>query len=99
MPAYVVVNVDVKDPATYEKYKALSTAAVAAFGGRFLVRGGASEALEGTWHPKRFVIIEFPSVARAKEWWSSEEYQPAKAIRQASAETELIVVEGAAPAS
>jgi uncharacterized protein (DUF1330 family) len=44
------------------------------------------------------VIIEFPSVARAKEWWSSEEYRPAKAIRQASAVTELIVVEGAAPA-
>ena len=97
MPAYVVVDIEVKDPEAYEGYKTLSSKAVAAYGGRFLARGGACETLEGTWHPKRFVILEFPSAARAKEWWSSEEYRPARKIRQAAAATEMVLVEGAAP--
>lgn len=97
MPAYVVVDIEVKDSAAYEAYKPLSADAVARFGGRFLVRGGACETLEGSWRPKRVVIMEFPSVARAKEWWSSPEYGPAKQIRQASAATEMIVVEGFVP--
>ncbi len=95
MPAYVVVDIEIQDPAAYEKYKPLSAQAVAAFGGRFLVRGGACETLEGSWQPKRFVILEFPSVERAREWWSSELYRPAKELRQASASTEMVVVEGA----
>ena len=97
MSAYVVVDIEVKDPAAYDRYKTLSSEAVAAFGGRFLVRGGPCETLEGTWRPKRFVILEFPSVARAKEWWGSERYRPAKEIRQGSAATELIVVDGVPP--
>lgn len=97
MPAYVVVDIEVRDPAAYEGYKPRSADAVARYGGRFLARGGACETLEGGWRPKRLVIIEFPSAARAKEWWSSEEYGPAKQIRQASAATEMIVVEGLAP--
>ena len=94
MPGYVVVEIDVKDPAVYEEYKTLSTRAVAAFGGRFVVRGGACETLEGDWRPKRFVILEFPSVARAKEWWASDLYRPAREIREKSAATRMIVVEG-----
>ena len=65
-----------------------------AFGGRFLVRGGKVETLEGAWTPNRLVIVEFPSVERAKAWWSSAEYAEAKALRQATAKTKLIVVEG-----
>jgi len=94
MPAYVVIDIEVRDPVAYERYKSLSTRAAEDFGGRFLVRGGANETLEGSWRPKRFVILEFPTAARAKEWWSSEAYRPAKEIRQASASTEMVLVEG-----
>jgi uncharacterized protein (DUF1330 family) len=58
------------------------------------VRGGACETLEGSWRPKRFVILEFPTVERAREWWSSEEYRPAREIREASATTDMVLVEG-----
>src|SRR5262245_7751438 len=94
MPGYVVLDIEVRDPQRYERYKELSTRAAERFGGRFRVRGGACETLEGSWRPKRFVILEFPSVERAREWWTSEEYRPAREIREASAATEMILVEG-----
>jgi uncharacterized protein (DUF1330 family) len=94
MPAYIVVEVEVHDLARYEKYKSMVPPSLAAYGGRFLVRGGKVENLEGGWAPKRFVIVEFPSVERAKEWWNSAEYAEAKALRQATATTQMIVVEG-----
>jgi uncharacterized protein (DUF1330 family) len=97
MPAYVVVEIDVKDPAAYEEYKPPAAAAVAAFGGRYLARGGATETLEGTWAPRRLVILEFPSAERARQWWNSELYRPAKAIRQACASAEMLLVEGVGP--
>ena len=65
-----------------------------AYGGRFLVRGGKVETLEGTWAPRRFVIVEFPSLEKAKAWWNSAEYAEAKALRQATAKTQMIVVDG-----
>lgn len=94
MPAYVVVEIAVHDAQTYERYKQLAPPAIAAYGGRYLARGGVTEALEGTWSPPRFVILEFPSVERARAWWSSPEYAAAKALRQASAETRMLLVEG-----
>ena len=94
MPAYVVVQVDVHDTANYEQYRKMVPASIAAYGGRFLVRGGKTETLEGTWNPPRFVILQFDSVERAKAWWSSPEYAEAKALRQRLAHTELLVVEG-----
>jgi uncharacterized protein (DUF1330 family) len=94
MSAYVVVQVDVKDPVRYEDYKRLVPPSVAKYGGRFVVRGGKTETLEGTWSPKRFVMLEFPDAERAKAWWASADYAEAKALRQATAHTELIVVEG-----
>jgi len=94
MSAYVLVQVEVHDPARYEDYKRMVPPSLEKFGGRFLARGGATETLEGTWSPKRMVILEFPDVARAKEWWASEEYAAAKALRQATARTEMIVVSG-----
>jgi len=94
MPAYVIVDIEVHDPVAYEKYKAAAHATVTAHGGRYLVRGGRVETLEGSWTPRRFVVLEFPSFERAKAWWSSPEYAAAKAIRHASAASEMIVADG-----
>jgi uncharacterized protein (DUF1330 family) len=92
--AYVVVQIEIDDPAEYELYKSIAPPSIAAFGGRYLIRGGASERLEGTWQPRRFVILEFPDADRARAWWSSEEYAEAKALRQRCARTEMLLVEG-----
>jgi uncharacterized protein (DUF1330 family) len=94
MPAYIVVEVEVHDPQRYENYKGMVPSSLEAYGGRFLVRGGKVETLEGDWSPKRFVMVEFPSLAQAKAWWDSPEYAEAKALRQATATTQMIVVEG-----
>jgi uncharacterized protein (DUF1330 family) len=94
MAAYVIVNIEVTDPVGYEEYKGLAAPAVVACGGRYVVRGGAVETLEGDWIPKRFVILEFDSVAKAKAWWASTEYRAAKELRQKTANTDMIVVEG-----
>ena len=94
MPAYVVVEVEVLDKERYETYKQMVPASLAAYGGRFIVRGGAAETLEGDWAPGRVVIVEFPSAEKAKAWWGSDAYAPAKALRQATAHTQMILVEG-----
>jgi uncharacterized protein (DUF1330 family) len=94
MSAYVIVEVSVYDPEAYEEYKKLTPAAVAAYDGRFVVRGGEAETLEGAWQPERIVVLEFPTVERAKEWWSSPMYTDAKVIRQRAATTKMIVVPG-----
>ena len=94
MAAYVVVQIAVEDPIAYEEYKALAPASIAAYGGRYVVRGGRSEVLEGSWQPSRLVVLEFPTADRARAWWGSAEYAPAKAIRQRCAGTEMLLIEG-----
>jgi uncharacterized protein (DUF1330 family) len=94
MAAYVVVEVEVQDKDRYETYKRMVPPTLAPYGGRFVVRGGEVETLEGEWSPRRLVIVEFPSVERAKAWWGSEEYAEAKALRQATAHSRMIVVAG-----
>lgn len=94
MAAYVVVQIDVQDQEKYETYKQMVAPLVAAFGGQYLVRGGEAEVLEGEWLPKRLVIIQFPSVEQAKDWWSSEAHAEAKALRHATAQSQMIVVAG-----
>lgn len=94
MAAYIVVEVNVKDPQRYADYRAMVPASLAVYGGKFLVRGGAVENLEGDWKPSRFVIIEFDSVEQAKRWWDSDEYREARNLRQATSDTRMIVVEG-----
>ncbi|WNG23692.1 DUF1330 domain-containing protein [Cystobacter fuscus] len=94
MPAYLMIDITVKDAETFERYKQLAPPTVSAYGGRYLVRGGATETLEGTWNPTRIVLLEFPTVERAREWWNSPEYAPAKAVRQASSHADLLLVEG-----
>lgn len=94
MPAYVVVEIAVEDPETYERYKQLAPPLIALYGGRYIARGGATETLEGSWVPKRLVILEFPNAERARAWWGSTEYAEAKRLRQASASTEMVLIEG-----
>lgn len=94
MPSYIIVDVDIHNAENYEGYKKLTPASLIPYQGKFIARGGATETLEGDWKPGRIVIIEFPSVEKAKQWWNSEQYAPAKALRQANAETRMIVVEG-----
>jgi len=94
MPAYIVVEVSITDPGQYEVYKTLTPASIAAFDGKFVVRTTKAEPIEGDWKPERLVILEFPSAERAKEWWNSSEYSTAKAIRQKSARTKMLLAEG-----
>ena len=94
MAAYVIVSIKVQDPVRYEAYKSMVPPTLAAYGGKFIVRGGKLETLEGEWSPERFVIIEFPSADQAKAWWGSTAYEEAKALRQATSTSEMIVVEG-----
>jgi uncharacterized protein (DUF1330 family) len=94
MPAYVIVDVSIEDQKEYEEYKKLTPATIAAFDGKFVVRGGQTLTLEGDWKPGRIVVLEFPTVDRANEWWNSETYSEAKAIRQRAATTKMIIVEG-----
>ena len=96
MPAYLVANVEVTDPAGYEQYKQRVTATIEAFGGRYLVRGGATEVLEGDWMPKRLVILEFADMARLKAWYQSPEYKPLIELRQKTTTSTLVAVEGVA---
>ena len=94
MPAYVIVDVKINNHEDYEEYKKLTPASITAYDGKFIVRGGKTETLEGDWDPERIVVLEFPTVERAKEWWASEMYAPAKQIRQRTASTQMIIVEG-----
>ena len=94
MSAYVIANVTVKDPVRYEDYRRLVSPTLARFGGRFIARGGQVEVLEGEWHGTRLVLLEFPSIEAARNWWSSPEYAEAKLIRQATSEGTLLILEG-----
>jgi uncharacterized protein (DUF1330 family) len=96
MAAYVIVDMAVTDPVAIEEYRKLAGASVAAAGGRFLVRGGQMEVFDGDWKPQRVVVIEFPSLERARFWHSSPEYGKASEIRNRAAKTRMIVVEGVA---
>ncbi len=94
MAAYIIVDVKITDPQRYEDYKKLTPGSLVPFDGKFIVRGGPTETLEGDWNPGRIVVLEFPSAEKAKSWWSSNGYAPAKAIRQAASISRMILVEG-----
>jgi uncharacterized protein (DUF1330 family) len=94
MAAYLIADVEVLDSEGYEEYRSKVPATIAAYGGRYLARGGKTELLEGTWSPKRCVTLEFPSLARFKAWWKSPEYQPLRRIRKRTTRSNLVVTEG-----
>ena len=94
MPAYLVAELEVTDPAQFEEYRKGVPASIAAYGGRYIARGGAIEPLEGDWSPKRMVLVEFPSLAQAKAWYASAEYRDLLALRLKSAKTRAVLLEG-----
>ncbi len=94
MSAFVIVEIEIHDSEPYERYKQLAPPSLAAYGGRYVVRGGEVETLEGKWKPKRLVVVEFPTVELARAWWASPEYAEGKALRQSCADTDMILVAG-----
>jgi uncharacterized protein (DUF1330 family) len=95
MTAYVIGEIEVTDPGVYDDYRKQVPATIAKYGGRFAVRGGKAEALEGGWSPKRIVVLEFASYEQALNWYRSPEYAPLIKLRQKASRGELILVEGA----
>ncbi|MET3908467.1 uncharacterized protein (DUF1330 family) [Bradyrhizobium sp. S3.3.6] len=98
MSAYVISEVEVRDQAAMEVYRTLAAQTIAQYGGCYLVRGGPAEVLEGGPPPKTIIIVEFPSMARAREWYASPEYAAALKLRQTALERRLLFVEGVIPA-
>ena len=98
MAAYIYADVEVTDPAAYETYRARVPALIAAYGGRYLVRGGACQVLEGSATPQRQVILEFPDMAHLKAFYGAPEYQELIAVRQGASHGTLLAIEGVAPA-
>lgn len=94
MAAYVIAHIDVKDPVRYEDYKKMSPISIQRFGGRFISRGAPPIVLEGTWQPKRLVLLEFPSVEVARQWWASDDYAPARQLRQATSTGDMVIIDG-----
>jgi uncharacterized protein (DUF1330 family) len=94
MAAYVIANVDIKDAALFEQYRKQVPDTLARHGGRYLVRGGQHEKLEGAWTPSRLVVLEFPTREQARRWYESEEYREPKALRMKCALTDVVLVQG-----
>ena len=95
MPAFVIADVrGARDQEALVEYRRGNTDSVARHGGRFVVRGGAMDLLEGDWDTRRIVVIEFPDMAAAHGWYESEDYAPLKALRQSASDTNIILVEG-----
>jgi uncharacterized protein (DUF1330 family) len=97
MAAYVIVEVDIKDTQLFAEYGKGVPGTIAAYGGKYLVRGGHSETKEGGWAPKRLVVLEFPSLERARSWYDSPEYKPLLAMRLKAASSKMVFVEGYSP--
>lgn len=95
MAGYVIAQIEVNDPEPYKEYVKQNTELVGKFGGKFLVRGGEAEIMEGEFPLPRTIVLEFPSVEAAREWYNSPEYAGPKSIRQATADTNLMIVDGA----
>ena len=94
MSAYVIGEIDVTDPTAYDDYRKQVLATIEKYGGRFAVRGGAVEPLEGGWNPKRIVVVQFPSIDQARKWYRSPEYAPLIELRQKASRGKLVMVEG-----
>ena len=96
MSAYVIAEIEITDPAAYEEYRKQVPAVVGRYSGKFLVRGGKTESLEGGWSPQRLVVLEFASLEEARKFYRSPEYAPLIKLRQKASRGRLVLVEGAA---
>ena len=96
MPAFIIVETDIRDPDQNERYKEATPAVVAAAGGRFVARGGEIAVLEGDWNPPRLVMLEFENLDSAKRFYASVEYQEVKRLREGAARLNMVAVEGLA---
>ena len=95
MAAYLVVDITaIHDEQTYARYRSQVSSGLEAAGGRYLVRGGDVEVIEGDWRPGRMVIVRFDSMEAAQRWWASPEYEPLRQLRQTSASTNMVLVQG-----
>jgi uncharacterized protein (DUF1330 family) len=94
MPAYFIAEIEITDPVGFDEYRQLVPATIQQYGGRYIVRGGATETLEGDWQPKRVVVLEFPSLEQARSWYNSEAYRAPKALRFKTAKSKVILAEG-----
>jgi len=94
MSAYVIVDIDVLNPEEYQEYIKRAPATIEMYGGKYLARGAKAEVLEGSWVPKRLVILEFENVDKARAWLESPEYKPARQMRHRMARTNMVVVAG-----
>lgn len=98
MPAYYIVEIDIQDEVKFEEYRQRVPGTIARYGGRYLVRGGRQETIEGDWKPKRIVVLEFPSFEQAKRWYDSDEYRPLRELRRGAARGHILLVDGVATA-
>jgi uncharacterized protein (DUF1330 family) len=96
MSAYVIADIEITDPTTYEEYRKQVPAVIAKYGGRYIVRGGKVEPLEGGWAPKRLALLEFPTLEQALKWYRSPEYAPLIKLRQKASRGRIVLVEGMA---
>lgn len=94
MPAYVIARVNVSDPEQYAKYKLLTPEAIESSGGKFIVRGGDHEMLEGPADDRRIVVLEFATTEAARAFYDSPAYTHARQVREGAAEMEMVLVEG-----
>ena len=94
MSAYVIAEIDITDPAAYEEYRRQVPEVIARYGGKYIVRGGKVESLEGGWSPKRIAVVEFPSMQQALKFYRSAEYAPLITIRHKASRGKLVIVEG-----
>lgn len=97
MPAYLISDVTALDTDAFQTYRTRAAASIEKYGGRYLVRGGAVERLEGNWHPGTIVIVEFPDAEQVRRWYASPEYAEALEIRDQALSRNLILVEGVRP--
>ena len=95
MPAYLVARIDVRDAAGFDAYREAVTPVIAAHGGRYLVRGGEMDVLEGPPPPGRLVVVEFPTMGAARTFYASGDYAPVLKLRTGSTVSEVVLVEGA----
>ena len=94
MAGYLIANIDVTNPAGFDEYRKKVSPIIAQYGGRYIVRGGETRMLEGNLPLKRFIVLEFPTLAAAQKFYDSPEYKPLMGIREASAKSDVFLVEG-----